>query len=85
MGQFFIRLATVWLEEQTSDKNRLQSTMSKRKRTDSDDDDQSNKRTMMTRQQRMKHSSDDEDERIILSPRIAPILSKINRSSTSMV
>ena len=61
--------------------HRFQSTKHKRKRSDHDEDKPS-KRPMITKQQRTKNSHDDE---LVLSPRISPILTRMTRSSASMV
>ncbi|CAF0785266.1 unnamed protein product [Adineta ricciae] len=75
MGHLFTRMATIWLEEQRAQNNltAFQSNSNKRKRSDLNE--LSNKRKASSNST-SKTESDDEDERLTLSPRICPIITK---------
>jgi hypothetical protein len=60
---------------------RLKPAINKRKRTDHDDIP--NKRKIANN--KLTKNDSDDDERLILSPRISPIISKFRRSFSSMV
>ncbi|CAF2068094.1 unnamed protein product [Rotaria magnacalcarata] len=84
MGHLLARMATLWLEQQTLSnaiENGYKPIHTKRKRTDQDDVS-SNKRKIINNSTVANDS--DSDERLSLSPRVSPIMSKVTKSSHSI-
>ncbi|CAF3564897.1 unnamed protein product [Rotaria socialis] len=83
MGHLLARMAALWLEQQTLSnaiENGYKPIHTKRKRTDQDD--VSNKRKIINNSTIANDS--DSDERLSLSPRVSPIMSKVTKSSHSI-